>query len=121
MTIIFPERHRHLIPKKKPTRQLRNEILSYINQGKNIIDIIDLTGKSRETVERHILNLFEHCENIDIECDLFDYTDEIEKEINDAIKIKGTERLKPIKEIVNNDITYSQIRLCMLINRIQTE
>ena len=106
---------------KKPTQQLRNDILNYINQGKNIIDIIDLTGKNRETIERHILYIFEKYENVDIECDLFEYTDKIEKEINDAIKIKGVERLKPIKEMVSNDITYSQIKLCMLINRIQSE
>jgi len=108
-------------PEKKSVQQLRNNISKYINDGKNIIDIIDLIGKTRETVERHILYIFENYENVNIECDLFDYTDKIEKEINNAIKITGGERLKPIKEMVNNDITYSQIKLCMLINKIQVE
>jgi len=106
---------------KKPVQQIRNDISKYINEGKNIIDIIDLVGKTRETVERHVLYIFENYENVDIECHMFDYTDEIEKEINDAIKITGGERLKPIKEMVNNDITYSQIKLCMLINKLQAE
>ena len=53
-----------------------------------------------------------HCFNVRIEL-------EFEEEIKNAVKKVGSEFLKPIKDIVNNKITYGQIKLYLLISRLE--
>ena len=45
-------------------------------------------------------------------------TEDYEEEIKLATKKVGTTYLKPIKENVNPNITYAQIKLCLLIMRM---
>ena len=71
------------------------------------------------TIEEHILHMFEHNDHVKINRKYFNYTSDIEKEINTAIKKVGTSRLRPIKDIVHNKITYAQIKLCILINKMK--
>ena len=66
-------------------------------------------------------DVFENNEEAEIDCDYFDLTEEIEEEINNAIKKVGIERLRPKKELVNPKITYGQIKMCLLINKVENE
>jgi len=44
----------------------------------------------------------------------------IEEEIGNAISIVGADRLKPIKESVTPNVTYAQIKLALLIRRVES-
>jgi uncharacterized protein YpbB len=46
-------------------------------------------------------------------------TEEKEERIKKAIKKVGTEKLRPIKDIVGKDISYGQIKVCMLAMKIE--
>ena len=63
--------------------------------------------------------MFEHYDHVKINRKYFNYNCDIEKEINTAIKKVGTSKLRPIKDIVNNKITYAQIKLCILISKMK--
>ena len=104
---------------KKMSSKTKDITLAYYNEGKTIKEIALITSKKEITIEEHILHMFEHDERVKINRKYFNYTDDIEKEINAAIKKVGTARLRPIKDKVNHNITYAQIKLCMLINKMK--
>ena len=56
-----------------------------------------------------------------LETELKKETEEFEEEIKNAVKKAGIEYLKPIKDIVNNKITYGQIKLYLLIRKLELE
>jgi uncharacterized protein YbbC (DUF1343 family) len=72
-------------------------------------------------IEGHILNIFENDEDIDIDTEYFGLTEEKEEIIQRAIKKVGTEFLRPIRDEVGKNITYAQIKLCMLIMKFEEE
>jgi ATP-dependent DNA helicase RecQ len=96
------------------------EILSCYNEGKTIDEIAECRKIKKETVENNLLSIME-TEDIDIDPDYFGLSQDYEDEIKQAIKRLGSKHLKPIKDIVNPDISYTQIRLCFLIIRIENE
>ena len=99
----------------------RDITLRHYNDKKSLKDIIKISGKTSQTIEGHILHIFEHYENIEIDPEYFGLTEEYEEEIKDVVKKIGSEYLKPIKDAVNNKITYGQIKLCLLIIKIESE
>ena len=96
----------------------RDVIYKYYTEGKTIGEISKLTERSPQTIEGHILHIFEHYDNVDIDPQYFGLTEELEKQINTAIKVIGSDYLKPIKDMVDNKVTYGQIKLVMIINGI---
>ena len=60
-------------------------------------------------------------EDIDIDPDYFGLTEEYENEIKEVVARIGSEYIKPIKDATNTNISYSQIKLCLLIIRIEKE
>ena len=90
-------------------------IKDYYNQGKSIQEIMKLTNLSERKVEDKILELFKTDNEIDIDLDYFDLTEEKEKEIKLAILEVGTKKLSPIKKIVDKNITWAQIKLCIIV------
>ena len=102
-------------PRKTTAKQ---EILSHYREGKSIEEIAKCRQVSNNTVEGHLLSIME-TENVDIDPDYFGLTEEYEEEIKRAIGRIGSERLSPIKECVNPSISYTQIKLCILIIRIE--
>ena len=64
----------------------------------------------------HILEFYE---DVDIEPDYFDLSEEREEIIKKAILKVGTMYLRPIKDILPDDVTYAQIKLCILIMKIE--
>ena len=51
--------------------------------------------------------------------DYFGLTIEKENNIKSAIKRVGIDKLRPIRDIVGNKITYGQIKLCLLVMKIE--
>ena len=96
------------------------ETYRHYNQGKSVEEIAAATGLTPRTIENHILHIFEHYESVDISPDYFGLTTSIEEEIGNAISIVGTDRLKPIKESVTPNVTYAQIKLALLIRRVES-
>lgn len=99
----------------------RDITFKHYNDKKSLKDIIKITGKTSQTIEGHILHIFEHYENIEIDPEYFGLTEEYEEEIKDVVKNIGSDYLKPIKDAVNNKITYGQIKVCLLIIKIESE
>ena len=99
------------------TGKTRNNIYELYKQGKTMKEMSQILSLKMQTIESHILYLYE---NNDIEVDLnyFELTSEKQECINIAIKKVGTTFLKPIKDIVGKTVTYGQIKLCILLNKI---
>jgi len=105
--------------KKKTNCKKNNDtILKYYNEGKTMEEISKITNKNLRSIEESMLNIFEFYD-IDIDPDYFGLTEENEEEIKKVVKFNNFLRLKPIKTRVNNNITYSQIKLCLLIIKIE--
>ena len=101
--------------KKETTKDMTKRLY---HAGKTMGEIVEITQKNRQTIEQHMLNIFEQEDDVDIDPDYFGLTEEYEAEIKLATKKVGTTYLKPIKENVNPNITYAQIKLCLLIMRM---
>jgi ATP-dependent DNA helicase RecQ len=91
----------------------------HYKEGRSINEISKLTGRGIQIIEDHMIHIFEHYDGVDIDPDYFGLTEEFEEEIKNAVKKVGSEFLKPIKDIVNNKITYGQIKLYLLISRLE--
>ena len=98
----------------------KQEILSHFREGKSIEEIAECRKVSKHTIEKHLLSIME-TEDVDIDPDYFGLTQEYEDEIKEVIGRIGSETLSSIKERVNSNISYTQIKLCMLIIRIEGE
>ena len=88
-------------------------------QGMSIRKIADTRSMSIITIEEHILTIFEKYEEAEINPDIFGLTEEIESEIRKIINIIGDDKLKPIKNRLRKDITYGQIKLTLLLRRLE--
>ena len=110
-------------PKKKKRKKgkTRDHVLALYKKGKTLKEIIQMMDMKGQTIEGHILNIFENDEDIDIDTEYFGLTEEKEEIIQRAIKKVGTEFLRPIRDKVGKNITYAQIKLCMLIMKFEEE
>lgn len=115
--IITPTK-KHNVEKKTNSKKNNTNILKYYNEGKTMEEISKITNKKLRSIEESMLNIFEFYD-IDIDPDYFGLTEEYEEEIKKVVKSNNFLRLKPIKTRVNNKITYSQIKLCLLIIKIE--
>jgi ATP-dependent DNA helicase RecQ len=95
---------------------VRDITYNHYKDGKTMREISELTGRKLRTVEDHMLHIFDNYDNVDIDTEYFGLTKDFEIEINNAVKKVGSDYLKPIKDIVNNKITYAQIKLTLLIS-----
>lgn len=85
--------------------------------GKNIEEIATLKGVSTITIENHFIHLWKKYKNIDKEmCNL---TLEIQNQILEIIDVVGTKKLKPIKELLPEHISYFQIKACVLLKEMK--
>ena len=116
-----PRRKKVKKVKKKGRRNNREDIYALYKQHKNVGEISKQLSISKQTVSNHIMYIFEHYDDEDIDMDYFGLTEDKEEIIKKAVKEKGTKFLKPIKDILNPSITYDQIKLCILVMRIEEE
>jgi ATP-dependent DNA helicase RecQ len=77
-------------------------------QGKTLFEIADARGLTRSTVTGHLLQLMAEGRQIDLGRII---PAERRKMIEAAIAKAGNERLKPIKELLPEDVSYEDIRL----------
>ncbi|MGE5678125.1 MAG: DNA helicase RecQ [Pseudomonadota bacterium] len=94
-------------PKKEDTRLMTYEM--YIS-GKSIGEIAWERGLTQITVEGHLVDCLEKGLDLDYQCLI---PEEQEAEIMKAIDNFGTDRLKPIKEAVSAEVTYTAIRFAI--------
>ena len=87
-------------------------------QGKTIKEICNERSLTNNTVETHILDVWENDENSEIDLGYADLCDTKQKEIIKAIEIVGTNKLRSIKDIVDSKITYFQIKLTILLMKL---
>lgn len=93
-------------------------------KGLTIEEIADLRNLKPDTILSHLIKLEE--EGRDIDWSLIRVDEDKEKEIIDAIKQVDEEKLKPIKEMVSDNISYFEIKLVLAkfkdkINTIDTQ
>ena len=89
--------------------------LELYKNGKTVNEICEIRKLTKQVIENHIIYIFENYDEVDIDPDYFGLTQEYEIEIKNAIKKIGSDKLNPIKNIVNSKITYAQIKLCILL------
>ncbi|SHJ49503.1 DNA helicase RecQ [Tepidibacter formicigenes] len=92
--------------------KIKTHIITYnmYKEGKEIEEIIKERNLTKVTIESHLLKCFD--EGLDIDLDEF-IQKEYKKEIFDAIKNIGGEKLKPIKEVLPDEVSYFSIKAAL--------
>ncbi|MFA6393494.1 MAG: RecQ family ATP-dependent DNA helicase [Patescibacteria group bacterium] len=100
--------------KREPSIKLETKLTQLatydlFKEGMSLEAIAEERELTVETVEKHIVYLYER----DLIKDLSEWLPEkAEKKIMAAIKLVGDEKMKPIKELIGDEITYGEIRFC---------
>jgi ATP-dependent DNA helicase RecQ len=106
--------------KGKGRKNNRDNVHALYKQNKTINDISKQLCLNKQTVSNHIMYIYEHYEDEDIDMDYFDLTEEKEEIIKSAVGKIGIKFLKPLKEMLPSHITYDQIKLCILVMKIES-
>lgn len=81
------------------------------NSGKSIDEIADIRGLTRTTIENHLLKCYENDLDIDLtRCINTQY----ENDIVSAITKLGSEKLRPLKDILPEEVSYFDIKYYVL-------
>ena len=104
-------------PKKRAYN--REQVIKLYKQGKSVKHMSQELGVKEQTIEGHILYLFENDDSFDVDLEYFDLTEEKEERVKNAIKKVGIEKLRPIRDIAGKDISYGQIKLCILVMKVE--
>jgi len=96
-------------PSKTSSKKEDTKILSYnlYKEGKTIDEIANIRDLTKQTVETHLLKCYENNLDIDLEKDIHTEYKDI---IYDAIAKIGYEKLKPLKDILPEDVSYMDIK-----------
>ncbi len=92
---------------KKDTRLLTYELYT---AGRTMKEICEERGLSQVTIEGHLIDCLEKGLPLEYECFI---PEDMESEILHAIETYGTEKLKPIKEALPPEITYTTIKFAI--------
>ena len=104
------------VVKKEDTKIISYNL--YVD-GKSIDEIAEERNLTRSTIENHLINCFESGKDFDIEKDIHT---EFEEDILKAIKEIGTEKLRPIKDALAEEISYFDIKYYIAkLNKENTE
>jgi ATP-dependent DNA helicase RecQ len=106
---------------KKGRKSNRDDVYNLYKQNKSVSEIANILQLSKQTVSNHIMYIFEYYDDEVIDMDYFELTEDKEEIIKNVIKEKGTKFLKPIKESIDSSITYDQIKLCILVMKVEEE
>jgi len=112
-----------LINKKirAPKGKTRDNVYMLYKKNKSIKEISNLLSIKEQTIEGHIMHIFENFEDEDIDLEYVGLTEKKENQIKCAVKEVGTQYLRPIKEKIDSNITYIQIKVCLLVMKIECE
>ena len=108
-----------------PTKKVKapkqdTKLVSYemFSNGMSIEDIVNERGLTRITIEGHLIDCLEKGMDLDLTKYVHtEYRDEILKVIHEI----GTEKLKPIKEALPEDVSYFDIRYYVAITKLNNE
>ena len=108
-----------------PTKKVKapkqdTKLVSYemFSNGMSIEDIVNERGLTRITIEGHLIDCFEKGMNLNLEKYVHtEYRDEILKEIEEI----GTEKLKPIKEALPEEVSYFDIKYYVAVSKLNKE
>lgn len=94
---------------KKATPKEDTKVTSYnlYKEGKSIDEISKIRNLTKQTIETHLLKCYEDDFEIDLEKDI--HTD-FKDVIYEAILANGTEKLKPLKDILPDKVSYMDIK-----------
>jgi ATP-dependent DNA helicase RecQ len=115
-----PKPTKSTISPKHMKKIAKEDILACYHEGKTINEIAQMRQVTKETVENQMLSIYQ-TEDIDIDPDYFGLTEDYENEIKEVVARIGSKYIKPIKDAINTNISYSQIKLCLLIIDIEKE
>jgi ATP-dependent DNA helicase RecQ len=101
------EKGRNAKEKKKDTKLITYEMYT---SGKTLSEICEERELSQVTIEGHLIECLEKGLSLEYECFI---PKDMEPEIMQAIEIHGTEKLKPIKEALPPEITYTAIKFAV--------
>ena len=107
-------------PRKKKSGKTRDNVYTLYKKNKSISEISKILEVKEQTIEGHIMHIFEHYEDEDINMEYVGLTEENENEIKVAVEKVGIKFLRPIKERVGSHITYIQIKVCLLVMKIES-
>lgn len=112
---------KNLTPTKKvkATKQ-DTKLVSYemFSNGMSIEDIASERNLTRITIEGHLIDCYEKGMELNLEKYIHtEYRDEILK----AIEEIGTEKLKPIKEVLPDEVSYFDIRYYVAVSKLNKE
>ena len=99
----------------------RDNVFALYKENKTIKEISKLLSIKEQTIEGHIMHIFENFEDEDIDLEYVGLTEEKENQIKRAVKEVGTQYLRPIKDKIDSNITYIQIKVCLLVMKIECE
>lgn len=90
------------------------ETYELLKQGKQVEEIAKIRGLTKQTIETHIINCFER--GLPIDMKQFIHT-EYQDQIIKAIEICGGDKLKPIKEMLPQEVSYMDIKYYLISGR----
>lgn len=106
--------------KKVKTPKQDTKLVSYemFSNGMSIEDIVNERGLTRITIEGHLIDCLEKGMDLNLEKYVHtEYRDEILKVIHEI----GTEKLKPIKEALPEEVSYFDIRYYVAVAKLNKE
>ena len=103
----------------KKTKKTREKVLDLYKSGETMSGMAKILGIKERTIIEHVLYIFEHADDVDIDMDYFNLTEEIEERVKKSIAKVGSEYLRTIREDVGEDVTYAQIKLCILVMKVE--
>lgn len=119
----FMDEYTHLTFKrhsyKKGKLSNRDKVFSLYKKNKSVKEIAKTLNLKPITIENHLFHILEFYDDVDIDPGYFDLREELEEIIKKAILKVGTRYLRPIKDILPDEVTYVQIKLCILIMKIE--
>lgn len=99
-----------VIEVKEPKKDTRLVTYELYTNGKTVKEICKERGLTQMTVEGHLLECLDRGLMLDYQCFIPEHQ---EAEILEAIEACGTEKLKPIKDTLVSDVTYTAIRFAI--------
>lgn len=97
----------------------RDKVFSLYKKNKSVKEIAKTLNFKPMTIENHLFHILEFYDDVDIDPDYFNLSEDLEEIIKKAILKVGTRYLRPIKDIIPYNVTYAQIKLCILIMKIE--
>lgn len=95
---------------KEPKKDTRLVTYELYTGGKTVGEICEERGLSQITIEGHLIDCLERGLPLEYECFI---PKDMEKEIFQAIEAHGAEKLKPIKEALPPEVSYTAIKFAV--------